>query len=132
VVGTDPNVSSGVFAQQTAGLSGVPLSNLQVLSSYVGGSVTPALPAVTNQVDWLSADGNGNANVSQDTSGPGGPGSSQFAVTYQVDATGRAIVDLNPGGTLQGILFVISQTKMVILSTDASAVLSTFSASKAH
>ena len=63
-------------------------------------------------------------------SGPGGPGSSQFVVTYQVDATGRAIVDLNPGGTLKGILFVISQTKMVILSTDASAVLSTFVAGK--
>ena len=132
VVGTDANVSSGVLAQQAAGLSGVPLNNLQVLNGYVGGSVTPALPAVTNQVDWLLADGNGNASVSQDTSGPGGPGSSQFVVTYQVDATGRAIVDLNPGGTLKGILFVISQSKMVILSTDASAVLSTFSTSKAH
>ena len=73
VVGTDANVSSGVLAQQTAGTSGVPLNNLQVLNGYVGGSVTPALPAVTNQVDWLFADGNGNASVSQDTSGPGGP-----------------------------------------------------------
>lgn len=126
LVGTDGNVTSGVLAPQTAGATGLPLSNFYVLGAYVGGSVTPALPAVTNQVDWLFADGNGSINVSQDSSGPGGPQSSQFAVTYQVDATGRALVNLNPGGTLQGILYVLSSTKVVILSTDANPVLSTF------
>jgi Putative Ig domain len=126
LVGTDGNATSGVLAPQTAGTTGIPLTNVSVLGAYVGGSVTPALPAVTNQVDWLFADGNGSINVSQDSSGPGGPQSNQFAVTYQVDATGRALVNLNPGGTLQGIMYVLSSTKVVILSTDANPVLSTF------
>jgi hypothetical protein len=131
LVGSDGNVTSGVLAPQVAGTSGVPLNNVSVLGAYVGGSVLPALPAVTNQVDWLFSDGNGNINVSQDSSGPGGPQTHQFAVTYQVDATGRALVESNPGGTLQGILFVISPTRIVILSTDTNPVLSTFSIGKA-
>jgi hypothetical protein len=131
LVGSDGNVTSGVLAPQVAGTSGVPLNNVSVLGAYVGGSVLPVLPAVTNQVDWLFSDGNGNINVSQDSSGPGGPQTHQFAVTYQVDATGRALVESNPGGTLQGILFVISPTRIVILSTDTNPVLSTFSIGKA-
>ena len=130
VVGTDGNATSGVLAPQTAGTTGIPLSNISVLGAYVGGSVTPALPAVTNQVDWLFADGNGDISVSEDSSGPGGPQSNQFAVTYQVDATGRALVNLNPSGTLQGIMYVLSSTKIVVLSTDANPVLSTFAIGK--
>jgi hypothetical protein len=130
VVGVDGNTTSGVLAPQTVVTTGVPFSNASVLGAYLGGSVTPALPAVTNLVDWLFADGNTNINVSQDSSGPGGPQSNQFAVTYQVDATGRALVDSNPGGTLQGIMFVISPTRIVILSTDANPVLSTFKIGK--
>ena len=126
LIGTDGNVTSGVLAPQTAGTTGVPLTNSSVVSAYEGGSVTPSLPAATNLVDWLSSDGNGNINVSQDSSGPGGPQSNQFALTYQVDATGRALLDSNPGGTLEGILFVISPTRIVILSTDANPTLSTF------
>ena len=53
VVGTDANVTSGLLAPETAGTTGVPLNNVAVLGGYVGGSVTPALPAVTNQVDSL-------------------------------------------------------------------------------
>ncbi len=132
LLGTDSNVTSGLLAPQLTGITGVPLGNASVLGGYVGGSVTPALPTVTNQVDWLFADGNGNINVSQDSSGPGGPQTNQFAVTYQVDVTGRALVDSNPGGTLQGILFVVSPTKVVVLSTDTNPVLSTFSIGKAQ
>lgn len=131
LVGGDGNVTSGVLTPQVASTSGIPLNNFSVLGAYVGGSVLPALPAVTNQVDWLFSDGNGNINVSQDSSGPGGPQTDQFAVTYQVDASGRALVESNPGGTLQGVLFVISPTKIVILSTDTNPVLSTFSIGKA-
>jgi hypothetical protein len=131
LVGTDGNVTSGVLAPQAAGTTGVPLSNVSVLGAYVGGSVLPTLPALTNQVDWLFSDGNGNINISQDSSGPGGPQTNQFAVTYQVDATGRAPVESNPGGTLQGILFVVTPTQIIILSTDANPVLSTFSIGKA-
>src|SRR5664279_5485197 len=130
VIGTDGNATSGVLAPQIASTTGVPLSTSSVLGAYVGGSVTPVLPAVTNQVDWLFADGNGNISISQDSSGPGGPQRNQFAATYQVDATGRALIDSNPGGTLQGIMFVVSPTTVVVLSTDANPVLSTFAIGK--
>src|SRR5664280_1510634 len=130
VIGTDGNATSGVLAPQIAGTTGVPLSTSSVLGGYVGGSVTPVSPAVTNQVDWLFADGKGNISISQDSSGPGGPQSNQFAATYQVDATGRALIDSNPGGTLQGIMFVVSPTTVVVLSTDANPVLSTFAIGK--
>jgi large repetitive protein len=130
VISTDANATSGVLAPQAAGTTGIPLSNGSVLGAFVGGSVTPVLPAVTNQVDWLLADGNGNINGSQDSSGPGGPQTSQFSLTYQVDASGRALVYSNPGNTLEGILFVISPTQLVILSTDANPVLTTFAIGK--
>ncbi len=130
LISTDANATSGVLAPQSAGTTGISLSNGSVLGAYVGGSVTPSLPAVTNQVDWLFGDGNGTLSVSQDSSGPGGPQTNQFAATYQVDAEGRALIYSNPGSTLQGILFVISPTRFVVLSTDANPVLSTFAIGK--
>ncbi len=132
VVGTDGNATSGVLAPQISNgaVMGNPFSNASVLGGYVGGSVTPALPAVTNQVDWLFADGNGNINGSEDSSGPGGPQMNPIAVTYQVDVTGRSLIYSNPGSTLEGIMFVVSPTKVVILSTDANPVLSTFAVGK--
>ncbi len=130
LISTDPNATSGVLAPQSAGTTGISLSNGSVLGAYVGGSVTPSLPAVTNQVDWLFGDGDGNLSVSQDSSGPGGPQTNQFAATYEVDAEGRALIYSNPGSTLQGILFVISPTRFVVLSTDANPVLSTFAIGK--
>jgi hypothetical protein len=130
VIGTDANAMSGVLAPQLAGTTGIPLSTATVLGAYVGGSVTPSLPAVTNQVDWLFADGNSNINVSQDSSGPSGPQTNQFAATYQVDGEGRALIYSNPGSTLEGILYVISSTRFVVLSVDANPVLSTFAIAK--
>ncbi len=131
VVGTDGNATSGVLAPQINNtVTGSTFTNASVLGSYVGGSVTPALPAVTNQVDWLFADGNGNINGSEDSSGPGGPQTNTIAVTYQVDVTGRALILSNPGSTLEGILFVVSPSKVVVLSTDANPVLSTFVSGK--
>ena len=131
VIGTDGNATSGLLAPQVASASGVPLSNNSVIGTYVGGSVAPVLPSVTNQVDWLFADGNGNINISQDSSGPGGPQTNQFAVTYLVDATGRALIDSNPGGSLQGIMYLVSPTSVVVLSTDTNPVLSNFATGKA-
>jgi hypothetical protein len=130
VLGTDGNTTAGTLTPQVSGTAGVPIGNNSVLGTYIGGSFPPDLPTLTNQVAWLQADGNGNINASQDTSGPGGPQTNQFAVTYQVDSTGRALVYSNPGGTLQGILYLVSPTKIGILSTDTNPVLSTFTSGK--
>ncbi len=131
-VGTDANTTSGVLAPQISnGATGTPFTNASVLGAYVGGSVTPALPSVTNQVDWLFADGNANINGLEDSSGPGGPQNNQpIVVTYQVDVTGRALIDSNPGSMLEGIMFVVSPTKVIVLSTDTNPVLSTFASAK--
>jgi Putative Ig domain len=131
LIGTDANGTFGALSPQTAATTGIAFTNASVLGGYVGGSGTPVLPAVTNQIDWLFSDGNVNINVSQDSSGPGGPQTNQFALTYQVDATGRALLESNPGGTLQGIMFVMSSTRFGIVSADPNPVLSTFSLGKA-
>src|SRR5664280_1636557 len=95
VVGTDSLVTSGILDAQ----SGSSFTNSSILGTYLGGTVAPALSSVTNAVSWAFSDGNGNINLSELTSGPGGPGSGQFPDTYQVDGTGRADLTLNPGST---------------------------------
>ncbi len=115
VVGADAKVTSGVLEPQT----GTPFSNASVAGRYAGGSVSPVLSAVTNSVASLFADGAGNITGTQDTSGQGGPGQSDLTLTYQVDATGRAIVQ--QGANQYGILYVVSPTKMVLLPVADSA-----------
>ena len=101
--------------------------NDSVIGNYVAGSIAPALSSVTNQVEWALVDGNGNINGLQDSSGPNGSQSNQpVALTYQMDASGRALLDSNPGGTLQGIMYLVSPSSALVLSTDANPVLSSF------
>ena len=126
VVGTDPAVTSGVLEAQTVGSS---FDDSSVSGPYVGGTVTPITSAVTNVASWLFADGGGNINGNEDTSGPGGPQTQPpFNYTYTVDGTGRAVVQ-NSGSTI-GIIYVISippQSKFVMLpTTDPSPALSVF------
>ncbi len=123
VVGTDILVSSGILDAQ----SNPPFGNQSILGTYLGGSVSPALSSVTNSVGWASADGNltmGDINLSLTTSGPSGPGSSQFGGTYQVDGTGRGLLTLN--GSPAGIVYAVSPQKFIVLPNSAAPVLSTF------
>ena len=120
IVGTDNLVSSGILDAQ----SSPPFTNLSILGTYLGGTVTPALSSVTNAASWAFSDGNGNIRVSESTSGPSGPGSSQLSGTYQVDGTGRGTLTLN--GSPAGIVYVVAPQKFVLLPDGASPVLSTF------
>ena len=130
VVGTDPAVTSGYFEPQT----GSPFSASSIFGLYSGGTVTPVLSAVTDAVTSLFADGSKNMNGVQDTSGPSGPGQSDFTYTYSVDGTGRAVVQQN--GTTVAIMYVVgsagSQTsppKVVMLpAIDPDPALSIFNA----
>jgi hypothetical protein len=63
---------------------------------------------VTNGVSVLFADGNGNMNGTEYTSGPGGPNQQPITYTYTVDSTGRAIVQQN--GSTIGNAYVVSGT----------------------
>ena len=118
VVGTDSVVTSGILDAQT----GAPFTNVSILGTYLGGTVAAPLSSDTNAVSWAFADGNGNINLSESTSGPSGPGSSQFADTYQVDGTGRAVLT----GGLSGVIYTVSPQKFVVLPNGAAPVLSTF------
>jgi hypothetical protein len=120
VVGTESLVTSGILDAQ----SGSPFTKASILGTFLGGTIAPALSSVTNAVSWAFADGNGNINLSEDTSGPGGPGSSQLAGTYEVDGTGRAQLTLN--GSPAGIIYVVSPQKFVVLGNGTSPVLSAF------
>jgi hypothetical protein len=120
VVGADSAVTSGILDAQ----SSPPFTNLSIIGTYLGGTLTPPLASDTNAVSWGFADGNGNINLSLDTSGPSGPGSSQLAGTYQVDGTGRADLTLN--GSPGGVIYIVTPQKFVELPTGAAPVLSTF------
>jgi hypothetical protein len=120
VVGTDSLVTSGILDAQSSS----PFTNQSILGTYLGGTVAPALSSDTNAVSWGFADGNGNINLSESTSGPSGPGSSQFAGTYQVDGTGRAVLTLN--GNPAGVIYTVNPQKFVVLPSSAGPVLSTF------
>jgi Putative Ig domain len=120
VVGTDSLVTSGILDAQSGG---PPFTNSSISGTYLGGTVNPVLPSVTNAVSWAFA-GGGAINLSLDTSGPGGPGSSQPSGTYQVDGTGRAVLTLN--GSPAGVIYVVSPQKFVVLPNTSGPVLSTF------
>ncbi len=122
VVGTDSAVTSGYFEAQSA----APFANSSIGGSYAGGTVTPVLPQITDAVAWLLADGSGNVNGTEYTSGPAGAGGPlPLNYTYAVDSTGRAVVQQK--GTPIGVAYVISPTNFVLLpTTDPNPALSIF------
>jgi hypothetical protein len=87
------------------------------MGTYAGGTVLPVLSSVTNSVAIVLADGAGNMNGTQYTSGPAGPGGpNTLTLTYQVDSTGRALV-YNSNGQEFGVLYVVGPTKFALLPT---------------
>ncbi len=117
-VGTDTEATYGVLEPQ----AGAPFTNASVESAYAGGTAWPVISGVTNSVTAMFADGVGNINGTQITSGPAGPGGpNSLILTYLVDATGRAVVKQN--GNQFGILYVVSPNKVIMLpaaSTDST------------
>jgi hypothetical protein len=124
VVGTDPGVTSGYLEQQQTPAP-------PILGTYIGGTIAPVATSVTNSVTWLFADGVGNINGVQDTSGPGGIGGpNNFTWTYAA-TNGRAVV--NNGANQTAIMYVVSPTKVVLMpilnpdgSPDTAPALSVF------
>jgi hypothetical protein len=120
LVGTDPNAISGFMEPQT----GSPFTNASVNGAYGGGTTWPVTGGVTNSVGSLFADGAGDINLIQDTSGPGGPATNNLTLTTQVDSTGRAVVQ--QGTTQFGVLYVVSPTKVVLLPVGRDPALNVF------
>ncbi len=118
-VGMDAKVTSGTLQPQ----SGAPFSNASISGLYAGGSSLPVLSTVTNSVTSLIADGRGHIMATQYTSGPDGPGGpNSLTLTYQVDPSGRAVVQTQSGQEY-GVLYVVGPNKFVLVpSGNAPAV----------
>ena len=120
-VGDDAKVTSGVLELQ----SGSPYSNASIVGSYQGGSEWIASTGATNSAATLFADGQGNIAATQYTNGPGGlSGPNNFDLTYQVDSTGRAVVQQN--GTTFGIAYVVGPKKVILLPAGNGPALNVF------
>jgi hypothetical protein len=86
---------------------------------------------VSVEVDQVHADGNGNFTANSDKnndscgSGNGCPEASSQALTYSVSSNGR--VQVSQDGQVGVILYIISGSQAVILSTsDSNAALEDF------
>ena len=94
VVDTNASVTSGLLQSQTVPSTGFNLSNL--LGSYLGGTVSPVLSSITNELDVaVTPPPGGIWNVTYDTSGPGGPANAvQFTGNYDCGGTAPNCSDM--------------------------------------
>jgi len=98
VVGTDPNVTTGVFEPQTVPSTGF-FTILALFGNFYGGTSNPVLPAVINEAEAVIASpppppgaGNGIFDGTYDTSGPGSGMPMMNLIFMYPDKTG------SPGG----------------------------------
>ena len=119
VLGADASTSSGLLEAQ----SGLPFTNASLKGNYLGGTIPwPAL----NVVSLVAADGAGNAQFTNNSSGSKGLLSDQkISGTYSVDALGRAVFTVS-GDATPRIFYVVSPTKALLLSGDGGGYLSSF------
>ena len=114
VLGQDSSVASGLLVPQ----SGAPFSNASGIGTYWGGNYMPVTSQVTDSVTQAFADGNGNLSGTNVTSDMSGVHGGTFMGTYSVDNTGR--MTLTENGSLAAILYVISPTRVALLSATDS------------
>src|SRR5271157_1812452 len=125
VVGTDPNVTAGSLEPQ----AGSSFTDVSLLGKFYGGTSTPVLSTVTNEVDAAVAtpppppgSGNGTLTVTYKSNGPNGvPGSQMLAATYSVDSTGRTVTTDANGNPID-ILYIVSAGTSGATGTGAKSV----------
>jgi hypothetical protein len=115
VVGTDTGVSFGFMWAQ----SGTSFTNASLSGTYLGGGRQPVNANVDQEVDSISADGQGNLTGTSDTNSSGGPATTAITDTYTVSSNGRVVV--NESGTEAIILYIVSGTQAIALPTQDSA-----------
>jgi len=113
-LGTDVSVTFGTLETQSAG----PFASASVSGTYAGGSLVPAEAAVVDDIALLFADGGGNAGFNVSSSGPSGLKNGLVGtVSYTVATTGRGRFT-NAESDLNGIIYVISPTRFVVLPAE--------------
>ncbi len=128
VIGTDSSVTFGTITPQT----GSNFTNASLTGTVLGGSQQPVDTNGSVEVDQATADGAGNLTGASDNNnqcGSGGgnacPQASSIGVTYSVSPNGRTTV--SEGGQVGGIMYIISTSQVVFLSTqDSNATLTDF------
>jgi Putative Ig domain len=125
VLGEDGSASSGILEAQASG----PFSNTSFKGNYLGGTLPLSNPSQVNAAGLVTADGNGNVTILSNTSGPNGQLVTYDTTigTYVADSSGsgRVVVTAPPAGTTR-ILYVVSPTRVVMLSSDGDGTLSSF------
>ena len=103
--------------------TGGPFSNASVAGTYAGGSLMP-LDYINgrNEVDVISADGNGTFTVNEDTSNSGGLNQKLGSIgNYSIAANGRGTI--GGGGA---VVYVISPTKWLVMQPKTDADVEVF------
>ncbi len=122
VIGTDTAVSFGFMTPQSPPPSG--FSDASLSGTYAGGSLAPVNPSVSNVVS-IAVAGSNTLNVTADVSNEDGLSQTQNAATTSVaPITGRVVVTQN-GNTVE-ILYLVSTSQFVALSSDSSARVDNF------
>jgi hypothetical protein len=116
-LGVDTSTSSGTVEAQT----GSPFTNASLKGSYLGGTLPwPDLHVVS----LAAADGAGNVQFTSDgNSSKGLENNVSVNATYSVDSTGRAPITV-PNDSTPRIFYVVSPTKVMMLSGDLGGYLS--------
>jgi hypothetical protein len=112
VLGTDAEVTVGLVQPQA-------VAPYPIVGIYLGGTVTPAISAVTDTVDYLTADQSGNMTITENSSGPGGTGSTQYTLTYTVDSIGRVVASDGSGQFSVG--YVLSPKTFLLIPSGGNA-----------
>ena len=125
VIAPDSTVSFGFGEPQAA----VPLTNSAVTGRYAGSATTPATVGVVIFSGEFTADGaspTGNISGTEDIGAPSGASLGMAAnTTYSISSSpinGRGTI----GGSLEGIIYVISPSKFVVVSSGTQPAISVF------
>jgi len=125
LVGTDSSVDFGTLTPQT----GSNLDNASLVGNYYGGSQQPVNDNVSEEVDFVSANGsspNGTLSGVSDKNGSGGPQTGgTISETYVVSPSGRTVITSSGGGG-GAILYIISPTQTVVLPSNTNPALIDF------
>ena len=125
LVGTDSSVDFGTLTPQT----GSNFDNASLVGNYYGGSQQPVNNNVSEEVDFVSANGSsptGTLSGVSDKNGSGGPQTGgTISETYVVSPSGRTVITSSGGGG-GAILYIISPTQAVFLTSDTNPALTDF------
>jgi hypothetical protein len=116
VIGTSPSVDFGMLQPQT----GDNFTAASLSGTFAGGSEPPDNSSVSEEVNSVSFDGNGSINGTSDQVNNAVPSSSAVTGTYTVSSGGRVVLN-GQSGKQEAIIYIISPTQFVLLTTNSNA-----------